>query len=228
MAVSLHGAWGWYKQQLEARPLRTQLLSSSVIWATGDALAQFISFYHDTNYTHPPLSLSSKQENSVKVKGFNVDWKRVLTLSLFGAAFVAPVGHWWYDSLDYVVTKQLKFQMGSLKLTSAKLIADTFILGPLHLLAFLTYMGAASGKSVQEIKAMLRRDYIPALITEGAFWPLVQAFNFRYVPVQHQLLYVNGFCLADSVFLSWFKFQEDAAWKKWLSSLVSPPKHWWW
>eukprot|EP00250_Pteridium_aquilinum_P017373 c2359_g1_i1 orf=159-641(-) len=127
-----------------------------------------------------------------------------------------------YESLDYVVTKQLKFQLGSLKSTSTKLIADTFMLGPLHLLAFLTYMGAASGNNWEEIKGMLKRDFVPALITEGAFWPLVQAFNFRFVPVQHQLLYVNGFCLVDSVFLSWFKFQEDAAWKKWLMSLVSP------
>lgn len=126
--------------------------------------------------------------------------------------------------MDHVVTKQFKFQRGSLKSTSTKLVADTFMLGPLHLLAFLTFMGAASGKSMEEIKSMLKRDFVPALMTEGVFWPLVQAFNFRFVPVQHQLLYVNGFCLVDSVFLSWFKFQEDAAWKRWLMSLVSLKK----
>ncbi|KAI5072607.1 hypothetical protein GOP47_0012713 [Adiantum capillus-veneris] len=219
-AVPLHGVWGWYKQQLAVSPLRTQLLSSSLIWAVGDVLAQFISFKH----TQSTLSLSSKQGTTIKAEAFDIDWKRVLTLSFFGAAFVAPVGHWWYESLEYVVTKQLKFQASSLKSTSTKLIADTFLLGPLHLLAFLTYMGAASGKTMEEIKVMLKRDYIPALVTEGAFWPLVQAFNFRFVPVKHQLLYVNGFCLVDSVFLSWFKFQEDAAWKRWLLSHVAP-KH---
>ncbi|KAH7435005.1 hypothetical protein KP509_06G044700 [Ceratopteris richardii] len=223
MAVALHGAWGWYKMQLAARPLRTQIISSSLIWAAGDVLAQFISHCESSNarfsFTHP-----AKHASPVSEEAFNVDWRRVLTLGFFGAAFVAPVGHWWYESLDYVVSNQLNLPPGSIKLMSAKLAADTLILGPVHLLAFLTYMGVASGKNLEEIKEMLRKDFVPAYITEGAFWPLVQAFNFRYVPVEHQLLYVNGFCFVDSVFLSWFKYQEDAQWKKWLLSLVTP-KH---
>ncbi len=48
-----------------------------------------------------------------------------------------------------------------------------------------------------------------------------QVANFRFVPVRHQLLYVNCFCLVDSAYLSWVKHQDNAPWKKYLTSLVS-------
>lgn len=222
-AAALHGAWDWYKSQLAAQPLRTQVVTSGLLWATGDAMAQGLSFWsQQQQLQRASLTIAPKHDHPLESHAFTMDWRRVLTLSLFGAAFVAPVGHLWYESLDYVVSKRLNLQAGSVRFISAKIIADTLILGPLHLLAFLTYMGVASGKNLEEVKGMLSRDFIPAFVTEGSVWPLVQAVNFRFVPVQHQLLYVNGFCLVDSVFLSWFKHQEDAAWKRWLVSLISP------
>lgn len=221
-SAALHGAWDWYKLQLSARPLRTQIITSGILWAAGDVLAQGLSFCSQQHH-HPHLQRShlNHNHNRFDSDAFSVDWKRVLTLSVFGAAFVAPVGHLWYERLDYVVSKHLNLRTGSFRFIVVKLVADTLIYGPLHLLAFLTYMGIASRKNLEDVKGILKREFIPAFVTEGSVWPFVQAVNFRFVPVQHQLLYVNGFCLIDSVFLSWFKHQEDAAWKRWVMSFVS-------
>lgn len=116
---------------------------------------------------------------------------------------------------------RLKLQPNSFRFVASKVAADGIIFGPLDLLAFFTYMGYTSGKSSAQVKEDVKRDFFPALILEGAIWPIVQAANFRFVPVHNQLLYVNLFCLLDSCFLSWIEQQEDAAWKQWFKSLLS-------
>lgn len=119
-----------------------------------------------------------------------------------------------------MVTHKLKLSSNSVRFIATKLAADSLIFGPIHLLAFFTYMGVTAGKSWQDVKKDVKREFLPAFLTEGMVWPLVQIINFKYIPVRHQLLYVNVFCLLDSAFLSWFKFQDDAPWKRRLVSLV--------
>lgn len=40
MAALARGAWHWYQRQCNARPIPTQVVSSGLLWATGDCLAQ--------------------------------------------------------------------------------------------------------------------------------------------------------------------------------------------
>ena len=116
---------------------------------------------------------------------------------------------------------RLRFQLPpkSIRFVAAKVAADTLIFAPFDLFVFFSYMGLAGGKSVAQVKEDVKRDFLPAMIMEGSIWPIVQVANFRYVPVRHQLLYVNTFCLLDSAFLSWFEQQNDAPWKKWFTSI---------
>lgn len=114
--------------------------------------------------------------------------------------------------------RRLKLQPKSLKFVTAKVVTDGLIFGPLDLLIFFSYIGFASGRSVEQVKEDVKRDFLPALIVGGTVWPAVQVANFRYVPVRYQLLYVNFFCLLDSSFLSWIEQQGDAPWKQWFSS----------
>eukprot|EP00850_Spirogloea_muscicola_P021662 SM000257S08646 [mRNA] locus=s257:8966:10622:- [translate_table: standard] len=166
----------------------------------------------------PPTAIGAEDEKR------RLDVVRVFKTSLFGAGFVGPAGHLWYEGLDAFVRCRLALRPGSARFVAAKLVADTAFFGPLHLLAFFTYMGLADGHSLRQVKEDVARDFLPAFMTEGAVWPFVQAANFRFVPVEHQLLFVNCVCLLDSAFLSWFKFQDDAPWKRRLTSLVLRPK----
>ncbi|KAJ6295544.1 hypothetical protein OIU78_023549 [Salix suchowensis] len=124
-------------------------------------------------------------------KKLKINWKRVATTSLFGFAFVGPVGHFWYESLDRFIRSRLVLRPNSMRFVGAKVALDGVIFGPLDLFVFFSYMGFASGKSVPQIKEDLKRDFVPALILEG------------------------------SCFLSWLEQQEDAPWKQWLVSLLS-------
>ncbi|KAL7616704.1 hypothetical protein Lser_V15G01876 [Lactuca serriola] len=203
--------WRWYQNCLAVHPLKTQVISSGVIWGLGDIAAQTVT--HVTAVKKKPLIKSEED------KEFHLNWRRVANTSLFGMAFVGPVGHFWYEGLDRLLRLKLQYQPKSMRFVATKVALDGIIFGPVDLFVFFTYMGFASGKSVKQVKEDVKRDFLPALVLEGGIWPIVQVANFRFVPVRYQLLYVNFFCLLDSCFLSWLEQQQDAAWKQWFKRL---------
>lgn len=207
--------WRWYQNCLAVHPVKTQVISSGFIWGAGDVAAQCV-----THYTAKTCGVTNESHSQDDKKEFKINWKRVSTTSLFGLAFVGPVGHYWYEGLDKFIRHRLLLKPNSFRFVAAKVGADGFLFGPLDLLVFFTYMGFSTGKSVPQIKEDVKRDFLPALILEGGIWPVVQVANFRYVPVRYQLLYVNFFCLLDSCFLSWVEQQQDAPWKEWVKSFL--------
>ncbi|PKU67053.1 protein Mpv17 [Dendrobium catenatum] len=203
--------WRLYQKCMEVHPVKTQVISSGILWGLGDIGAQAVT--HST--------LKNKQKNQLVEKEFKINWQRVGITSMFGFAFVGPVGNYWYEYLDRFIRLQLKLQPKTPKFVAAKVAGDCLLFGPLDLLIFFSYIGFASGKNVEQVKEDVKRDFLPSLVIGGGIWPLVQIANFRYVPVRYQLLYVNFFCLIDSCFLSWIEQQGDAAWKQWFKSFIS-------
>ncbi|XP_078431791.1 peroxisomal membrane 22 kDa (Mpv17/PMP22) family protein [Wolffia australiana] len=210
--------WKWYQRCLTVHPVKTQIVSSGFLWGLGDVAAQRV--------THSTLSkLADDTPTSDSDKDFKINWRRVAVSSMFGFAFVGPVGHHWYEFLDKFIRHRLLMKPKSMKFVAAKVAADGLIFGPLDLLVYFSYIGLASGKSVAQVKEDVKRDFLPGFVVGGGIWPLVQVANFRFVPVRYQLLYVNVFCLLDSSFLSWLQQQGDASWKQWFTSVASLEDH---
>ncbi|RZC13903.1 PXMP2/4 family protein 4, partial [Glycine soja] len=196
---------------LSVHPVKTQAISSAILWGVGDLSAQYI-----THSAAPkkPLQLSDSDAK------FTINWNRLAVTSMFGFGFVGSVGHFWYEGLDKFIRFKLQLMPKSVRSVGTKVAMDGIIFGPLHLFVFFTYMGLCAGKNLPQVKEDLKRNYVPALILEGGVWPVVQVFNFWYVPVKYQLLYVN-FYLLDRAFLSWLEQQKDAPWKKLFASFHS-------
>ncbi|KAJ1393515.1 Mpv17/PMP22 [Sesbania bispinosa] len=203
--------WNWYQSCLSVHPVKTQVISSGILWAIGDLSAQYIT--HSASKKRLQLSDADAK--------FMINWRRVAVTSMFGFGFVGPVGHFWYEGLDKFIRLKLQLMPKSARAVATKVAMDGAIFGPIHLLVFFTYMGLCAGKSLPQVKEDLKKNYVPALVLEGGVWPVVQVFNFSYIPVKYQLLYVNLFCLLDSAFLSWLEQQKDAPWKQWFTSLHS-------
>lgn len=211
--------WKWYQNCLAVHPVKTQVVSSGLIWGFGDVAAQSITHLTAQNRFHnqneKPTEDTGNGNNELKL-----NWNRVAKTSFFGFAFVGPVGHFWYEGLDRFIRNRFLMQPNSPRFVATKVAIDGGLFGPLDLLVFFSYMGFAAGKSFPQVKEDVKRDFLPALILEGGLWPLLQVANFRFVPVPYQLLYVNIFCLLDSCFLSWIEQQEDAPWKQWIKSFL--------
>ncbi|KAD5508178.1 hypothetical protein E3N88_15881 [Mikania micrantha] len=189
----------------------TLVLSSGLIWGIGDLVAQAV--------TRATAAKKKYLFYSDDDRDLRINWRRLVTTSLYGMAFVGPIGHFWYEGLDRFLMNRLQYPPKSMRFVATKVAIDEILFGPVDLFLFFTYMGFASGKNVTQVTDELKRDFLPALIVEGGTWPVVQVINFRFVPVRYQLLYVNLFCLLDSCFLSWLEQQQDAPWKQWFRSL---------
>ncbi|EPS65987.1 hypothetical protein M569_08790, partial [Genlisea aurea] len=86
--------WRWYRNCLSTHPVKTQVISSGVLWGTGDIAAQTV-----THFTAKPLHRLSHHVSSLIPwccdKKLKINWKRVATTTFFGLGFVGPVGHFW-------------------------------------------------------------------------------------------------------------------------------------
>ncbi|XP_045822606.1 protein SYM1-like [Trifolium pratense] len=209
--------WNWYQNSLSVHPVKTQVITSAALWAVGDVTAQYIT-HSAASKKRLQLSLTTTKEADTT---FVVDWRRVAVTSMFGFGFVGPVGHFWYEGLEKFISLRLKLMPKTAQSVATKVAMDGLIFGPIHLFVFFTYMGLSAGKTIPQVKEDWKANYFPALVLEGGVWPIVQIFNFRYVPVKYQLLYVNLFCLLDSAFLSWLEQQKDATWKQWFQPFHS-------
>lgn len=82
-----------------------------------------------------------------------------------------------YQFLEYICTKRLEFEPNSTHFVATKLFADTFLFGPLHLLAFLLYIGLAAGKSFFQVRHDIQREFISTFMAEAVIWMCVQVRN---------------------------------------------------
>eukprot|EP00195_Chlamydomonas_chlamydogama_P009999 CAMPEP_0202906670 /NCGR_PEP_ID=MMETSP1392-20130828/39933_1 /ASSEMBLY_ACC=CAM_ASM_000868 /TAXON_ID=225041 /ORGANISM="Chlamydomonas chlamydogama, Strain SAG 11-48b" /LENGTH=189 /DNA_ID=CAMNT_0049595297 /DNA_START=112 /DNA_END=681 /DNA_ORIENTATION=- len=161
------------------------MTTSALLWGLGDVLAQRLAEQRKT-----------------------LDQRRTGMTALYGGMFMGPVGHYWYLTLDQVVSRL--FRPASPAFLAAKVIADTAILGPIYVMAFYAW-GAMTidGSGWQGFKEKLTKDFIPTYAAELCIWPAFQTFNFIKIPVEHQLLAVNLMTLVDASFLSWARNQDD-------------------
>lgn len=93
-----------------------------------------------------------------------------------------------YEYLDRFIRR--RYQPNTFKFVGSKVAADGFLLGPVDLLLFFSYVGLASGRSAEQVKDDVKRDFIPALVLAGSIWPAVQIAIFRFIPVPLRQLFL--------------------------------------
>jgi protein Mpv17 len=100
------------------------------------------------------------------------------------------------------------FLPGTGRFLAAKVLADTFILGPIYVIAFYawgSYMMDRTGWA--GFSSKMTQDFVPTYLAELCIWPGFQTFNFVKIPIRHQLLAVNCMTLVDATFLAWARSQ---------------------
>lgn len=97
---------------------------------------------------------------------------------------------------------------GKAAFLSTKVVADCLVFGPVHIAAFFTALTLSEGGNVEDVKAKLCADALPTLAAELMVWPVIQVFNFAKVPLQYQLLVVNGVTIFDATFMSWAQHND--------------------
>ncbi|ROT39924.1 hypothetical protein SODALDRAFT_332072 [Sodiomyces alkalinus F11] len=165
---------GWYQARLAARPLLTQSITTAVLFATGDTIAQ----------------------QAVEKRGAkNHDMARTGRMALYGGTIFGPAATTWFKFLARNVVMKNKTAE-----TAARVACDQLIFAPTFIGVFLSSMAVLEGTSPRE---KLDKSYASALKTNYFIWPAVQGINFTFVPLQHRVLFVNVISIGWNCYLSY-------------------------
>ncbi|CAG9771996.1 unnamed protein product [Ceutorhynchus assimilis] len=123
---------------------------------------------------------------------------RTAKFMLLGTVFVGPSLSLWYRTLAR------KFGTQSSSITTLKKVAcDQLIFAPSFLVVFVTNLNLMNGKSFSHIKKELEANYTDIVVANWKLWPAVQLVNFYLVPLNYQVLLVQGVAIVWNTYLSW-------------------------
>eukprot|EP00179_Madagascaria_erythrocladioides_P006869 CAMPEP_0198323168 /NCGR_PEP_ID=MMETSP1450-20131203/11484_1 /TAXON_ID=753684 ORGANISM="Madagascaria erythrocladiodes, Strain CCMP3234" /NCGR_SAMPLE_ID=MMETSP1450 /ASSEMBLY_ACC=CAM_ASM_001115 /LENGTH=274 /DNA_ID=CAMNT_0044026849 /DNA_START=45 /DNA_END=869 /DNA_ORIENTATION=+ len=173
IAALLGGLWAGYNGALESAPILTKAMTSLVGFLLGDLLAQ--KLLGDTE---------------------DFDKARLARMAAFGFVVHGPVGHYFYGALDRLLPGTEAWKVIS------KVAIDQIAWAPCFTVIFFSFLGALEGKSKDEIVTKIKNDTWTGVTGSWKVWPLVHTINFRFIPTEQRLLYINTIQVAYNVFLS--------------------------
>lgn len=150
------------------------------MFGVGDATAQYIS-------------------PDPKLKG-NYDYVRTFRMCFHGGVIFAPMVSQWYK----LINNKISIPGRPFAEALVRMTADQTIWAPFGIASFYVSMGVLQGHSWDNIKDELRSKYYTTMVGNYMVWPAVQIVNFRFMPLEYRLLFVNVVSIAWNTFLSWF------------------------
>jgi len=169
-----------YNTLLIKRPYTTKCITCAFIGAVGNCLSQYVE---------------RKQKNQ-SFSG-NFDTKQCANMALFGSGYVAPVLHNWYGILERFFPQQ------GVKSTLLKVSFDQTFFASFMIASFMIGLSALNGESFEKGFSKFKEHYWEAILVNWKIWPLVMVLNFRLVPLQFQVLFVNFVAIFWNAYLSY-------------------------
>ena len=199
-----------YGRMMASNPLLTSALTGSMLWSSGDLVAQFLEVKGaGTHEQHIGGSHASEDDFGTGVPIIAADSpktfdpKRTAGTVVHGAAVGGVGTYLWYNFLDGVVRGAMRLTPGGLPFVGAKLGLEIAIWHPTSLLAYWTICGTAQGHSFEKILRELRDSFVSTLVGDAIFWAPVDILCFWKVPVGLQTLFANAGCFVESIALSY-------------------------
>ncbi|KAK9462597.1 uncharacterized protein V1516DRAFT_670666 [Lipomyces oligophaga] len=179
--------YAWYNARLAARPLLTQCASTGFLFGTGDFLAQMMAPDQETEGRY--------------------NYLRTVRMTFHGACVFAPVVSKWYVLIGTRINMPGKPTLEAM----ARMAADQLVWAPVGIASFYVSMGVLQLHSWNQIKQELQEKWYPTMVGNYMVWPAVQVLNFRLIPLQYRLMFVNVVSIAWNTFLSWFSSTDIEA-----------------
>ncbi|XP_076246429.1 mitochondrial inner membrane protein MPV17 [Calliopsis andreniformis] len=165
-----------YRKLLTKYPLATQAVQAGTLMALGDQIAQ--------NFVE-------------RRKVQELDFVRTAQFGSIGLFIAGPVTRTWYGILDkYIGSK------GGIVVLK-KVSCDQLLFAPAFLVVLLSTIGFLQGNDLEKLKMKLESEYPDILKNNYKLWPMVQLFNFYFIPLQYQVLIVQSIALLWNTYISY-------------------------
>ena len=106
-------------------------------------------------------------ENSKSDGKKTVDWARTARFAFFGFILQAPWNHFYYLLLDGALPPTEDPLTAT---TGIKVVIDQFVQAPIFTVLIFFFLGILEGKSVDDVKGQLDRDYKDTMLANWKLW----------------------------------------------------------
>lgn len=195
MVKRLKFLWHAYNLSLEKRPFLTQIATAGALYATGDALCQY-------------LMIKKSESDEKKGKDTSKDHRdfdiwRTIRFGVYGFCISGPLSYLWYKSLDKFIRVPLNAsKMQMIKVSIHKVLWDELVFGPATLVVFFVGMSLLEGKTLLNSYEKCKKEFMTTLIADLIVWPGAQFINFLFLPTHYRILYISSLNLFWNAFLS--------------------------
>lgn len=125
------------------------------------------------------------------------DWAQVGKFSMYGALFTAPTLYAWVRLSSRIWPKM------DFKTAVTKAVVEQMTYGPAALAAFFFGMSLLDGKTIEEAKETVKVKFLPAYKVAICVWPILQTYNFCYVPERNRVPFTSACSLVWCCFLAY-------------------------
>jgi len=176
-----------YANYTEKNPLKSTVISSSLIMSCGDYIMQ--------KFEKSQLTIVDK----IKWK---LDTLRLKNMAIYGL-ISGTISYCWYIRL----LPKLVYSKTQTKImeTGKKLILDQFAFTPIYYLMFLYSVTRLDGKNHSDGKDKIYKDFYRCFIMDLKVWPILQTLNFYFLPNHLQVVFITSEMVFWSAYLSHVK-----------------------
>ena len=169
-----------YQVLLNTRPVLTRALTGFGISFLSDFLSQYIE---------------------CKIEGFDFMQRyglmRSMNLAVYNCVVISPTFYYWYRFLAF------RYPGSAWRPFLKKLLLDRLLIPPPLILGFFVSQTLMNGGSLKDVEARVEGHYINTLKMNLVVWPAAMLVNFKYIPLQYQVLYANLVGFIWTIYLSW-------------------------
>lgn len=131
------------------------------------------------------------------ISGRYSNLKRTLAVACFGFLYSGPSAHYWQKFLEWLFSGRKDMQT-----VLTKVVIDQLSYGPLCNILFMSFATLVlEGRSFGELAAKVRKDYVGVQLNGWRLWPLAALINYRFVPLEFRVLFINVVALVWTTFL---------------------------
>lgn len=164
--------------QLPSPDPPTQAITAALLAALADILVQ--------------QSVRSSTQRRVLM-----NWRRTLSIALYGLLWTGPSNHYWQLLLEHLFPDRTDPFRPAKKVT-----LDQLTYGPLNNIMFMSYISmVVENKSARATRSKLRADYPSVQLAGWRLWPLAQFLNQSFVPLDLRVLFSNVVSLLWTTFM---------------------------
>ncbi|XP_055382940.1 uncharacterized protein LOC129613056 [Condylostylus longicornis] len=140
------------------------------------------------------------EQTFVEKKNFsNYDWSKCIKFSLFGGFFMGPTIYIW------IRLAGIMWPRTDIKSSISKALTEQLSYDPFMIASFLYGMSRMEGKDHKRAAEEIRNKFFDTYKIGVIYWPIVQTFNFTFIPPKNQVVFTSTFSMFWTSFLAYIK-----------------------